>query len=128
MTLIHSNVPIARTTDRRPHRRDEVEDTKAKTSNTKTTLPRFDDDNDSGATLIGGLELDDLTRDGRSRRSRRQLPEPQPQSRRRATQRPDDKNDPDTMKFSHSIQFNAVPDWSTHYIAYSNLKKLYVMG
>jgi phosphate transporter len=30
----------------------------------------------------------------------------------------------DDMKFSHSIQFNAVPDWSTHYIAYSNLKKL----
>ncbi|OAA55911.1 SPX domain-containing protein [Niveomyces insectorum RCEF 264] len=34
-------------------------------------------------------------------------------------------NDNDaTMKFSHSIQFNAVPDWSSHYIAYSNLKKL----
>lgn len=32
----------------------------------------------------------------------------------------------DDMKFSHSIQFNAVPDWSSHYIAYSNLKKLYV--
>ena len=32
----------------------------------------------------------------------------------------------DEMKFSHSIQFNAVPDWSTHYIAYSNLKKLSV--
>ncbi len=32
------------------------------------------------------------------------------------------------MKFSHSIQFNAVPDWSTHYIAYSNLKKLCVTG
>lgn len=31
----------------------------------------------------------------------------------------------DEMKFSHSIQFNAVPDWSSHYIAYSNLKKLY---
>jgi len=31
----------------------------------------------------------------------------------------------DEMKFSHSIQFNAVPDWSNHYIAYSNLKKLY---
>jgi hypothetical protein len=31
------------------------------------------------------------------------------------------------MKFSHSIQFNAVPDWSSHYIAYSNLKKLYVV-
>lgn len=30
----------------------------------------------------------------------------------------------DDMKFSHSIQFNAVPDWSSHYIAYSNLKKL----
>jgi SPX domain len=32
----------------------------------------------------------------------------------------------DEMKFSHSIQFNAVPDWSSQYIAYSNLKKLYV--
>lgn len=31
------------------------------------------------------------------------------------------------MKFSHSIQFNAVPDWSSHYIAYSNLKKLLVL-
>lgn len=31
------------------------------------------------------------------------------------------------MKFSHSLQFNAVPDWSNKYIAYSNLKKLYVM-
>lgn len=31
------------------------------------------------------------------------------------------------MKFSHSLQFNAVPDWSSHYIAYSNLKKLYVI-
>ncbi|EPS45285.1 hypothetical protein H072_734 [Dactylellina haptotyla CBS 200.50] len=30
----------------------------------------------------------------------------------------------DDMKFSHSIQFNAVPDWSSNYIAYSNLKKL----
>lgn len=28
------------------------------------------------------------------------------------------------MKFSHSIQFNSVPDWSGHYISYSNLKKL----
>lgn len=32
----------------------------------------------------------------------------------------------DAMKFAHSIQFNAVPDWTSHYIAYSNLKKLYV--
>lgn len=30
------------------------------------------------------------------------------------------------MKFSHSILFNSVPDWSSHYIAYSNLKKLCV--
>jgi len=29
----------------------------------------------------------------------------------------------EAMKFSHSIQFNAVPDWSSNYIAYSNLKK-----
>lgn len=28
------------------------------------------------------------------------------------------------MKFAHSLQFNAVPEWSEHYIAYSNLKKL----
>ncbi|CCE64421.1 hypothetical protein TPHA_0H02170 [Tetrapisispora phaffii CBS 4417] len=27
------------------------------------------------------------------------------------------------MKFSHSLQFNAVPDWSSKYIAYSQLKK-----
>jgi hypothetical protein len=34
----------------------------------------------------------------------------------------------DEMKFSHSLQFNAVPDWSNHYIAYSNLKKQYVLA
>ncbi|EED16754.1 plasma membrane phosphate transporter Pho87, putative [Talaromyces stipitatus ATCC 10500] len=28
------------------------------------------------------------------------------------------------MKFSHSLQFNSVPDWSAYYIAYDNLKKL----
>lgn len=28
------------------------------------------------------------------------------------------------MKFSHSLQFNSVPDWSSHYLSYSNLKKL----
>ncbi|CAO1634374.1 unnamed protein product [Jaminaea pallidilutea] len=27
------------------------------------------------------------------------------------------------MKFSHSLQFNSVPDWADKYIAYSNLKK-----
>ncbi|KAI9892758.1 MAG: low-affinity phosphate transporter [Vezdaea aestivalis] len=30
----------------------------------------------------------------------------------------------DEMKFSHSIQFNAVSEWSPNYISYSNLKKL----
>ncbi len=28
------------------------------------------------------------------------------------------------MKFSHSIKFNTVPEWSDNYISYSNLKKL----
>ncbi|KAI9497080.1 SPX domain-containing protein [Zychaea mexicana] len=28
------------------------------------------------------------------------------------------------MKFSHQIQFNAVPDWAEYYVPYSNLKKL----
>lgn len=28
------------------------------------------------------------------------------------------------MKFSHSLQFNAVPDWANQYIAYSSLKSL----
>lgn len=28
------------------------------------------------------------------------------------------------MKFSHSLQFNAVPEWSSRYIAYSQLKRL----
>ncbi|KAJ6190762.1 Sodium/sulfate symporter [Penicillium mononematosum] len=47
--------------------------------------------------------------------------------RRRAHNASHGNVDPDPkakMKFSHSIQFNAVPDWSSNYIAYSNLKKL----
>ncbi|KAL9093419.1 MAG: hypothetical protein Q9159_000273 [Coniocarpon cinnabarinum] len=32
--------------------------------------------------------------------------------------------DADDMKFSHSLQFNAVADWTNQYLAYSNLKKL----
>ncbi|CAI4583619.1 AIF_collapsed_G0031650.mRNA.1.CDS.1 [Saccharomyces cerevisiae] len=28
------------------------------------------------------------------------------------------------MKFSHSLQFNSVPEWSTKYLAYSQLKKI----
>lgn len=30
----------------------------------------------------------------------------------------------EAMKFSHSVQFNSVPEWSHEYINYSNLKKL----
>lgn len=30
---------------------------------------------------------------------------------------------PTKMKFSHSLQFNSVPDWADKYVAYSNLKK-----
>ena len=30
----------------------------------------------------------------------------------------------DEMKFNHSLQFNAVPEWSGHYLDYSKLKKL----
>jgi phosphate transporter len=37
---------------------------------------------------------------------------------------PEDRETQSKMKFSHSIQFNAVPEWSSYYIAYSNLKKL----
>jgi phosphate transporter len=44
-------------------------------------------------------------------------------SRRRAS-RSGDRGVGADMKFSHSIQFNAVPDWNAYYIAYDNLKKL----
>lgn len=40
---------------------------------------------------------------------------------------PGSREKPPKMKFSHSLQFNAVPDWSAYYIAYSNLKKLWVL-
>ncbi|KAL4948375.1 SPX domain-containing protein [Aspergillus filifer] len=43
---------------------------------------------------------------------------------RRSSAKPKNGDATSKMKFSHSIQFNAVPDWSAYYIAYSNLKKL----
>lgn len=46
--------------------------------------------------------------------------------RRRALNSGNVDSQPAKMKFSHSVQFNAVPEWSSNYIAYSNLKKLYV--
>ena len=46
---------------------------------------------------------------------------------RRRSQFPRGNEKEPKMKFSHSLQFNAVPDWSAYYIAYSNLKKLCVL-
>lgn len=28
------------------------------------------------------------------------------------------------MKFTHSLKFNAVPEWRDHYLAYAALKKI----
>lgn len=37
---------------------------------------------------------------------------------------PSDPSKKHKMKFSHSLQFNAVPEWSSKYINYSSLKKI----
>ncbi|KAJ5374108.1 Sodium/sulfate symporter [Penicillium concentricum] len=67
-----------------------------------------------------GLELDELRPEGSPLRFWAEA------LRRRAHNASHGIVDPDSekMKFSHSVQFNAVPDWSSNYIAYSNLKKL----
>ncbi|KXG53597.1 Sodium/sulfate symporter [Penicillium griseofulvum] len=67
-----------------------------------------------------GLELDQLRPEGSRLRFWAEA------LRRRAYNASHGIVDPDSekMKFSHSVQFNAVPDWSSNYIAYSNLKKL----
>jgi hypothetical protein len=53
-------------------------------------------------------------------------PKPEPETRRERKRREklEQLLEADEMKFSHSLQFNSVPDWSSNYIAYSNLKKL----
>ena len=63
-------------------------------------------------------DYDKATQQAELQRSRRE--EKRAEKRRRL-------EEADEMKFSHSIQFNAVPDWSSHYISYSNLKKLYLL-
>ncbi|MBE3047647.1 hypothetical protein IMZ48_35070 [Candidatus Bathyarchaeota archaeon] len=68
-------------------------------------------------------ELGDYV-DVRARRERRDREARQLDKRREKRRRLDER---DEMKFSHSIQFNAVPDWSSQYLAYSNLKKLCVV-
>lgn len=101
----------------RRHRRDD------NSSSSPTDDDSFDDD-DNGPSLDQdgheSYELRDYTKfkgrdvtDDREQRRR----EKRDDKRRWLEQQ-------DEMKFSHSIQFNAVPDWSSHYISYSNLKKL----
>jgi hypothetical protein len=58
------------------------------------------------------------TREQRRERLRRE------KKQRARLEKLDQLREKDEMKFSHSLQFNSVPDWSGHYIAYSNLKKL----
>lgn len=75
----------------------------------------------SGAPVAAALELQVLTE------KRRPSPAPSGRDIRRQQKRLDKLEslaDNEEMKFSHSIQFNAVPDWSSNYISYSNLKKL----
>lgn len=67
-------------------------------------------------------ELGDYV-DIQARRDRRDREARRREKRQEKTRRLDEA---DEMKFSHSIQFNAVPDWSSQYLAYSNLKKLCV--
>ncbi|KAI9797653.1 MAG: low-affinity phosphate transporter [Candelina submexicana] len=68
----------------------------------------------------GGIELQDLGAAVRKKEhTRRQVKREQKREQKLQRLRAEDE-----MKFSHSIQFNAVPDWSSHYISYSNLKKL----
>jgi phosphate transporter len=71
------------------------------------------------------IETEDLEL-GRYPRLQDQALRQSPQQKRQREKKLRKLLEQDDMKFSHSIQFNAVPDWSTHYIAYSNLKKLYV--
>jgi hypothetical protein len=70
------------------------------------------------------FELQELdTRPEREQRGARERESKREQKRREKLEQ---LREADEMKFSHSLQFNAVPDWSNHYIAYSNLKKQYV--
>ncbi|KAL4732552.1 hypothetical protein ACLX1H_001569 [Fusarium chlamydosporum] len=83
-------------------------------------VPRQQYQRDSSANTSEQFELVDYPpiqarRDAADREARRQAKRDE---KRRWLEEQDE------MKFSHSIQFNAVPDWSSHYIAYSNLKKL----
>lgn len=96
---------------------------------------------DTARRLLAGEELRDTGRGDRGRRARRdELSErrrlwaealrrrSQAAQEGRGREQGQGRGKEANMKFSHSLQFNAVPDWSAYYIGYSNLKKLYVPG
>lgn len=71
----------------------------------------------ASTTAVGpSIELDTFEPDRRGEKERRR--------REKRLQKLETLAEREAMKFSHSIQFNAVPDWSNNYISYSNLKKL----
>ena len=80
-------------------------------------------DNSAEDQTVEQYELGDYV-DIRASRRRRDREARQQEKRREKLEQLDQQ---DEMKFSHSIQFNAVPDWSSQYLAYSNLKKLCVV-
>ena len=70
------------------------------------------------------LELEDLARSSRNRPGDNTGPSQDSRKRHKRLRKLERLAEQEDMKFSHSIQFNAVPDWSSNYISYSNLKKL----
>ncbi|CAK7265957.1 low-affinity phosphate transporter [Sporothrix epigloea] len=117
MPLIRSSALTAKRPKNTSPARDEPRDTTLTKATRTTAATLSESSNTSHQVPIDSLELDDLPgRDERRRHIHCQFP---PQACRAALEPADA-----AMKFSHSIQFNAVPDWSSHYIAYSNLKKL----
>jgi hypothetical protein len=70
------------------------------------------------------LELEDLTNTLQSPPADKGALSPAARRSDKRLHKPERLAEQEEMKFSHSIQFNAVPDWSGNYIAYSNLKKL----
>jgi SPX domain len=92
-----------------------------------TVSPSLLDDSDFGV-VDTGIELEDFAGGERAvawgAKSNSGREAQREEKKRRKRQELADREE---MKFSHSIQFNAVPDWSSNYISYSNLKKLYVV-
>lgn len=88
--------------------------------------PSFLDDVDFGV-VDPGIELEDLERRERAGSySNKVESNREVRKKEKRDRKLEELFHREEMKFSHSIQFNAVPDWSSHYISYSNLKKLYV--